>query len=70
LKNFEHEVVSKVWKGAVELGVELTACGSKGEVEIGAIGGLEKVCLKEIQENEKRDKEESIRREQSKNSHL
>jgi hypothetical protein len=70
LKKFEQEVVSKVWKGAVELGVDLASCGSKGALDSGAIGVMEEVCRKEIQENEKRDAEESSRREHRKNNHL
>jgi hypothetical protein len=62
LKNFEQEVVSKVWNGEVELGVECSSFGYKGV-------GLKEVCLKEILENELRDGEESIRREHKKAVH-
>jgi hypothetical protein len=55
---------------AVELGVDLASCGSKGAIDSGAIGALVEVCRKEIQENENRDAEESSRREHRKISHL
>jgi hypothetical protein len=68
LKKFEQEVVSKVWKGAVDLGVDIPSVGYKGGAE-GAFGGLEEVCRKEIQDNEKRDEEERTRREHHKSCH-
>jgi hypothetical protein len=64
LKNFEQEVVSKVWNGALQLGVVCNPLGEREDVEISA--GLEAVCLKEIQENEKRDAVGKVRREQLK----
>jgi hypothetical protein len=68
LKKFEQEVVSKVWKGAVDLGVDIPSVGYKSGAE-GAFGGLEEVCRKEIQDNEKRDEEERTRREHHKSCH-
>jgi hypothetical protein len=67
LQKFEQEVISKVWKGAVELGVEIDPCGSTEGLDSGALGALEEVCLKEIQDNERRDEAESLRREQRNN---
>jgi hypothetical protein len=63
LKKFEQEVVSKVWHGAVELGVECSSHDDKGE-------RLKEVCLKEILDNELRDEEESFKREHKKVVHL
>jgi hypothetical protein len=62
LKKFEQEVVSKVWHGAVELGVDCSSLDDKGVK-------LKEVCLKEILDNELRDEEESIRREHKKAIH-
>jgi hypothetical protein len=59
MKKFEQEVVSKVWNGAVELGVECSSLDDKG-------ARLKEVCLQEILDNELRDEEESIRREHKK----
>jgi hypothetical protein len=70
LKKFEQEVVSKVCKGALELGVDLVSCGSKEGLESGAVGALKEVCLKEIQDNERRDEEARFRREHRKISLL
>jgi hypothetical protein len=57
---------SKVWHGALEFGVECNSIGDKGGVVKGVKSGMEVVCLKEIQENEKRDEVESVRREHKK----
>jgi hypothetical protein len=61
LKKQEKEVASKVWSGAVGLGVELNA-----GVGINSKGHTEEECIFEIQENEKRDEIERIRRERQK----
>jgi hypothetical protein len=55
LKKFDQEVVSKVWHGAVELGVECSSLDDNGV-------RLKEVCLKEISDNELRDVAESNRR--------
>jgi hypothetical protein len=63
LKKHEQEVASKVWEGAIFLGVEdNTNVGGECEVN-GLKGGTKVNCIKEIQANEKRDEEESVRRE-------
>jgi hypothetical protein len=49
------------------LGVEIDPCGSTEGLDSGALGALEEVCLKEIQDNERRDEAESLRREQRNN---
>jgi hypothetical protein len=57
LKNFEQEVVSKVWNGALQLGVVCNPLGERG-------GDVQAVDLEaEIQENEKRDEAGKARRE-------
>jgi hypothetical protein len=61
LKKYEQEVASKVWKGALALGVELSSTGGHGSSEKG-VKKAEK-CVAEIKENEKRDEDERIRRE-------
>jgi hypothetical protein len=48
LKKFDQEVVSKVWHGAVELGVECSSLDDNGV-------RLKEVCLKEISDNKLRD---------------
>jgi hypothetical protein len=48
------------------LGVDCNSIGDKGGVVKGVKSGAEVVCLKEIQENEKRDEVESVRREHKK----
>jgi hypothetical protein len=60
LKNFEQEVASKVWKGALALGVE------ENNMHVSSKGVD---CIKEIQDNEKRDEVESIKREHKKFVH-
>jgi hypothetical protein len=67
LNGLEQEVVSKVWKGALDLGVVCNSLGGREGVDIAE--GLEAVCLKEIQDNEKRDEEGKLRREHSKSLH-
>jgi hypothetical protein len=57
---------SKVWHGALVLGIECNSIGDKGGVVKGVKNEIEVVCLKEIQENEKRDEVESFRREHKK----
>jgi hypothetical protein len=63
LKKYEEEVVSKVWNGAVELGVELGTVGEKSSGDQGDIPKKAARCVVEIKENEKRDEEERLRRE-------
>jgi hypothetical protein len=60
LKIFEQEVASKVWKGALALGVE------ENNMHVSSKGVD---CIKEIQDNEKRDEVESIKREHKKFVH-
>jgi hypothetical protein len=43
--------------------VEVSTEEGRGVRTIGAIGDMEKVCIDEIQGNEKRDEEERLRRE-------
>jgi hypothetical protein len=52
-----------VWHDAVSLGVEENAKLGGGRREDVSYSGYENVCIFEIQNNEKRDEEESIRRE-------
>jgi hypothetical protein len=67
LKNLEHKVVSKVWKGALDLGVMCNSMGDRGGAELA--GDMEEVCLQEIQDNEKRDEAGKLRREHLKSLH-
>ncbi|MCH96851.1 hypothetical protein A2U01_0017841 [Trifolium medium] len=69
LKSYDREVVSKFWRGALELGVEVTSNIRQDNQEAGAMGEMEEECLQEIQDNEKRDSEERIRREQRQHLH-
>jgi hypothetical protein len=69
LKNFEQEVASKVWKGALPLGVEensVSIDNTKMNMHVSSKGVD---CIKEIQDNEKRDEVESIKREHKKFVH-
>jgi hypothetical protein len=61
-KKYEQEVASKVWHEALELGVELNE--EDGVITRGAVGSTVEECILKIQENEKRDETERIRREQ------
>jgi hypothetical protein len=69
LQNYEQEVASKVWRGALVLGVEenLNLGESSTAVERGNVTVVD--CIKEIQVNEKRDEEECIKRERKKLVH-
>jgi hypothetical protein len=69
LQNYEQEVASKVWRGALVLGVEETL--NLGESSMAAERGNGTVvdCINEIQVNEKRDEEECIKRERKKFVH-
>jgi hypothetical protein len=69
LKKHEQEIASKVWQGAVSLGVVENAESGGGSRENVSFGGEENVCIFEIQNNEKRDEEESIRRERKNSVH-
>ncbi|MCH92484.1 hypothetical protein A2U01_0013424 [Trifolium medium] len=69
LKKHEKEVASKVWRGALEVGVEVNLETGAGVKEGVVRGGTEVECILEIQDNEKRDKEERSRREQHKTFH-
>jgi hypothetical protein len=62
IKKHEEEVVSKVWNGAVELGVELDLEREKSCGEQGAVPVKLAKCILEIKENEKRDEDERARR--------
>ncbi|MCI20323.1 hypothetical protein A2U01_0041485, partial [Trifolium medium] len=64
LRKYDREVASKVWNGALELEVEVTSLAEAVTKNLGAQGNTEEECIQEIQENEKRDVEEGIRREQ------
>jgi hypothetical protein len=69
LKNFEQEVASKVWKGALPLGVEensVSIDNTKMNMHVSSKGVD---CIKKIQDNEKRDEVESIKREHKKFVH-
>jgi hypothetical protein len=63
LKKFEQEVASKVWNGALTLGVEAAGVSVDGSKVNGHGLGEPVDCIKEIKANEKRDEVESIRRE-------
>jgi hypothetical protein len=63
LKKYEQKVASKVWHDALKLGVEVT---SPRTTEHRLVDQSEDACILEIQENEKRDEEESLRREHKK----
>jgi hypothetical protein len=69
LQNYEQEVASKVWRGALVLGVEENP--KLGESSSAAERGNGTVvdCINEIQVNEKRDEEECIKRERKKFVH-
>ncbi|WJX24604.1 hypothetical protein P8452_13691 [Trifolium repens] len=63
LKKYEDEVVSKVWNGALELGVKLGMEGEQSSGNKGVHPKKSEKCIFEIKENEKRDEEERARRE-------
>jgi hypothetical protein len=69
LKNYEQEVASKVWSGALVLGVEETLNLGDSSKVLEQGNGVVVDCIKEIQFNEKRDEEESIKRERLKSVH-
>jgi hypothetical protein len=69
LKNYEKEVASKVWKGALILGVEDNVILGDSSKVLERGNGKVVDCIKEIQVNEKRDEEESIIRERKKTVH-
>jgi hypothetical protein len=58
-----------VWHDAISLGVEENAKLGGGRREDVSYSGYENVCIFEIQNNEKRDEEESIRRERKNSVH-
>jgi hypothetical protein len=63
-KKYEQEVASKVWHQAVELEVELNEEVGVANKSRGIGGSTVEEYIFEIQENEKRDETERIRREQ------
>ncbi|CAJ2645074.1 unnamed protein product [Trifolium pratense] len=69
LKKYDREVASKVWNGALELGVEVTSLAVEKAKELKTKGNSEEKCIQEIQPNEKRDAEERFRREQQPSLH-
>jgi hypothetical protein len=69
LENYEKEVASKVWKGALILGVEDNVILGDSSKVLEHGNGKVVDCIKEIQVNEKRDEEESIIRERKKTVH-
>jgi hypothetical protein len=69
LKNYEQEVASKVWNGALLLGVEENPNLGESSNMLEQGNCLVVDCIKEIQVNEKRDEEESIKRERLKSVH-
>jgi hypothetical protein len=69
LKKFEQEVASKLWSGALVLGVEETMnLGDSSKVKEQGSGNIVD-CIKEIQVNEKCDEVECIKRERQKSIH-
>jgi hypothetical protein len=66
LKNYEHEVSSKVWNGALTLGVEELAVLVNSSKVDGSGKGVSVDFIKEIKDNEKRDEIESSIREHHK----
>jgi hypothetical protein len=69
LKKFEQEVASKLWSGALVLGVEETVNLGESSKAIEQGSGIVVDCIKEIQVNEKRDEVKSIKREHKKSIH-
>jgi hypothetical protein len=69
LKNFEQEVASKVWKGVLALGVEENSVSVVNTKMNKHVSSKVVDCIKEIQDNEKRDEVESIKREHKKFVH-
>jgi hypothetical protein len=69
LKKFEQEVASKLWSGALVLGVEETVNLGESSKAIEQGSGIVVDCIKEIKVNEKRDEVESIKRERQKSIH-
>jgi hypothetical protein len=69
LEKYDRDVALKVWKGAASLGVEENSVSGGGILKKGSRLGTKEDCILEIMNNEKRDEEESIRREQRKSVH-
>jgi hypothetical protein len=69
LNFFEQEVASKVWKGVLALGVEENSVSVVNTKMNKHVSSKVVDCIKEIQDNEKRDEVESIKREHKKFVH-